>query len=205
MNIAKSTKNMVANALLCGITVLLGFTPLGMIPLPIVNATTTHLPVLIATLYLGHKNGLVVATCFGLVSFIRALQQPIGLAIFFVNPLIAILPGLSIPLIAFAVYKLSKKLTKTTPAFVLASFFGSLANTVFTLGSIYIFYGTKLTEIINNSIAAGSGNPAYYNNASLYLLSGVAIPYGLTEALVAALIVPTICITLRKAIGREEL
>ncbi len=201
MNIRKTTRNLVANALLCGITILLGFTPLGMIPLPILSPTTVHIPALIAAIYLGYKNGLVVALCFGLVSLTRAIQQPIGLTVFFMNPLIAILPRLSIPLTAYYSYKLFQKITKKDfTAISLAAFSGSLSNTVFTLGSIQLFYGEQLTQIVNNAIQTGATSAEYMNNASTYLLSAIAIPYGLSESIVSAVIVPIIIVTLKKAI-----
>lgn len=201
MNIQKSTRNLVANSLLCGITVLLGFTPLGMIPLPLLSPTTVHIPALIAALYLGYKNGLVVALCFGLVSLLRAIQQPLGLTVFFMNPLIAILPRLTIPLSSYLSYRLFQKfLRKDFACLALGAFLGSLSNTIFTLSSIQLFYGEQLNHIVNSAIQAGTAAAEYLNNASLYLLSTIAIPYGLSEALVSAVIVPIIVTALKKAI-----
>lgn len=201
MNIQKSTRNLVANALLCGITILLGFTPLGMIPLPLLSPTTVHIPALIAAIYLGYKSGLVVALCFGLLSFVRAIQQPVGLTVFFMNPLIAILPRLTIPLVAYFSYAFLKKLLhKDGLVMALAAFLGSLSNTIFTLGSIQVFFGQQLTDMVNNAIQLGSVSADFTNNASFYLLSTIAIPYGLSEALIAAVIVPLIISTLKKAI-----
>lgn len=81
-----------------------------------------------------------------------------------------------------------------------AAFLGSLSNTIFTLGSIQLFFGKQLTDMVNNAVQLGSVSAEFTNNASLYLLSTIAIPYGLSEALIAAVIVPLIVSTLKKAI-----
>ncbi len=194
---------MVATAMLCGITILLAYTPLGLIPLPapLPSPTTVHIPVLIATLFVNLSSGLVVALTFGVVSFLRALGNPVGLNAFFMNPLIAIIPRLAIPLVAYYINKLVSNLLKNkTVPLAISSFMGSIANTVFSLGSILLFYGSPLNEMINNAVGSGAAAESYMNNAATYLISVIAIPYGLAEAAIAALFVPIVVLTLRKAI-----
>lgn len=193
------TRKLVANALLCGITILLGFTPLGMVPLPapLLSATTVHIPVLIASLYLGYKSGLVVAVCFGFVSFIRALQAPIGLTAAFIHPLIAILPRLMIPTVACLVYYgLTKVIRNKFLCLIIAAVLGSFANTIFTLSSVYIFWNKELTLIFESI----SGNNANFANAAKYLLYAIAIPYGSSEAILSGVLVPAIVQGLNKSI-----
>lgn len=194
-----NTRTLATNALLCGITILLGFTPLGMIPLPppLLSPTTVHIPVLIATLYLGYKSGLVVAICFGLVSFLRALQAPVGMSVFFINPLIAILPRLMIPTIAYLSYHGFKKIIRNNYiCLVLAAALGSFANTIFTLSSIFIFYNEQLTNIISS--AAGNNESAV--NAAKYLFYVIAIPYGTSEAILSGILVPAVVSGLNKSL-----
>ncbi|NMD38093.1 MAG: ECF transporter S component [Christensenellaceae bacterium] len=203
MNTKKTTKDMVATAMLCGITVLLAYTPLGLIPLPapLPSPTTVHIPVLIATLFISLPHGLVVALTFGIVSFLRALESPIGLNAFFMNPLIAIIPRLTIPLVAYCFNNIINNITKNkTLPLAIGAFMGSIANTVFSLGSILLFYGEPLNEMINNAVGAGAAAANYMNNAAAYVIGVIAIPYGLVEATVAALFVPIVVLTLRKAI-----
>lgn len=198
MNIKANTRKLVYNALLCGITILLGFTPLGLLPLPapMMSPTTVHIPVLVASLFLGYKSGLITACCFGLVSFARALQAPVGLSIFYLNPLTAILPRLMIPTIACIAYYCIKKLSRSDIlSLIIAAIFGSLANTVFTLSTIYVFHGAELEQILSGILSSGN-----YANAGKYLLYAIAIPYGMSEALLSALVVPVIVKALRKAI-----
>lgn len=199
MNTHINTRRLVYNALLCGITILLGFTPLGMLPLPapLLSVTTVHIPVLVACLYLGYKSGTIVASCFGLISFIRAIQAPIGLSIVFINPLTAILPRLMIPVIACSAYYLLKKIIKSDIiCLIISAMIGTMTNTIFVLSTIYFFHGATLTSIVEKIIQNG-GNA---KNAIDFLVYGIGIPNGLSESILSAILVPAIVKALRKTI-----
>lgn len=197
----------VSTAMLCAVTVLLALTPLGMIPLPppLPSPTTVHIPVIIAALYIGLNSGLIVSATFGVISCILAYQTPIGLNIFFMNPLIAILPRLMIPVTAWLIYKLiSKKIKKESISLIISATVASIANTVFTLGSILLFYNSVLNNMINEIVSAGNAAAVYMDNAAAYVLGFIALPYGCVEAVAAAFIVPVIVIALRKAIRHAK-
>ena len=49
----KDTRYLVSVALMAAIVILLANTPLGMIQLPIIKATTVHIPVIIGAILLG--------------------------------------------------------------------------------------------------------------------------------------------------------
>ena len=57
MNNKKDTRYMVTLALMAAIVILLANTPLGMIQLPIIKATTVHIPVIIGSIVLGPAAG----------------------------------------------------------------------------------------------------------------------------------------------------
>ena len=57
MNKTKDTRYMVTLALMAAIVILLANTPLGMIQLPIIKATTVHIPVIIGSIVLGPAAG----------------------------------------------------------------------------------------------------------------------------------------------------
>ena len=56
----KDTRWMVSVALMAAIVILLANTPLGMIQLPIVKATTVHIPVIIGAIILGPAAGAIL-------------------------------------------------------------------------------------------------------------------------------------------------
>ena len=59
------TQWMVSVALMAAIVILLANTPLGMIQLPIIKATTVHIPVIIGAILLGPSAGAILGFVFG--------------------------------------------------------------------------------------------------------------------------------------------
>jgi len=53
----EKTYELVLTALFTAIIVLMAFTPLGYIPLVVINATIIHIPVILGALFLGPKKG----------------------------------------------------------------------------------------------------------------------------------------------------
>jgi len=116
-------KNMVFTAVLIALICLLGFTPVGMIPLGFINISILAIPVIIGTVMLGLKNGLVLGACFGAISALSAFgiygtPSSLASALVAANPVIALVicfvPRLLVPVFAHLVYKLAshRKLPK---------------------------------------------------------------------------------------------
>ena len=57
---------MVGVAMMAAIVILLANTPLGMIQLPIIKATTTHIPVILGAILLGPLAGTILGCVFGI-------------------------------------------------------------------------------------------------------------------------------------------
>ncbi|MDU3153068.1 MAG: ECF transporter S component, partial [Anaerococcus hydrogenalis] len=66
MNNKEKTRKMVTVAMLGAITIVLGLTPMGYIPLGLINITTMHIPVIIAAILEGPIVGGLVGFIFGL-------------------------------------------------------------------------------------------------------------------------------------------
>ena len=64
----KQLGNLVLLALFVALIVLLGSTPLGLIPLGFINVTILCVPVVVGALYMGWKYGLILGLAFGLTS-----------------------------------------------------------------------------------------------------------------------------------------
>ncbi len=197
---ARTTRRMVIVAMLAAVTILLTFTPVGMIqlPPPLPAVTLVHIPVILGALTEGPLVGVAVGLVFGLCSLIRAWGSGVvGLTLFFRNPLVSVLPRMIIPLTAWGAYVLWNRLVKRKGAADkigagIASAVGALTNTVLCLGMIMILYGGDLTVLINNLISGGSANAAYLNNAGAWLVAAVGVPNGLAEAAVAAVLIPMV-------------
>ena len=86
-------RKLVIASMLGAITIVLGMTPLGLIPLGFINATTMHIPVIIAAIAEGPIVGALVGLIFGISSLLNAiLKNASPVAFVFYNPLISIVP-----------------------------------------------------------------------------------------------------------------
>ncbi len=106
-------RHYVLAGLLGALMAVLGFTPLGMIPVPTPagSATILHIPVILGALLEGPVFGGLVGFLFGAVSFWRALVAPANpvARIMFSDPFTAFLPRILIGVAAYYVFLLAKK------------------------------------------------------------------------------------------------
>ena len=125
--------------LLTAIMVIMMYTPLGTLPLGFMSITIAHIPILIATILLGLKQGLILGLIFGSISMFKAITAPVAvLDPLFANPLISILPRLMIPITTHYVYLALKNVNKYIRV-ASAVIVGNLTNTFFVYLSIYLF------------------------------------------------------------------
>jgi len=170
--------------MLSGIIILLAYTPIGLIPLGVISASTIHIPVIVGAILLGPKKGAALGAVMGVVSFIRALTAPGWLDQLFRNPLVSILPRIFIGIAAYYMYVWVKNTYKKDgAAYITASIIGSLTNTVLTLSMLVIatrfMFPDKLQEAITLVITVVSTSAA-------------------VEALITGIIVPPIVYALKK-------
>ncbi len=205
-----SVRRIVVTAMLAAITVLLAFTPVGMIPMPppLPAVTLVHLPVIIAVLIEGPVVGISIGFVFGISSLIRAWSSAaVGLTLFFRNPLVSVVPRMLIPLVVWGVYQLLSHLFRKTKIAdkaisAVAAALGAVTNTVLCLGMIVLLYGNDLTEIVNNLISTGDAGQSYLNHAGAWLVAVVGLPNGIAEAVVAAVLIPIIKIAVEASTKR---
>lgn len=120
------TRQIAIVGLLGAITVVLGSTSLGFIPIPFSpagRATIMHIPVILAAILEGPVAGALTGLVFGLFSF---LQQASPL---FADPLIAIVPRVAIGIVAWAVFLPFRAVQRRTVGAGVAAVAGTLTNT----------------------------------------------------------------------------
>lgn len=183
-----STKQLAVVGMLSGVSMVLGMTPLGFIPLPFMNATIMHVPVIIGAILQGPIVGALVGLIFGIFSMIRAFSNPSITAFLFMNPIIAILPRILIGVGSYYIYKIIKFETVNIRIGI-ASVIGSLINTVGVLGLGYLLYGERLAEVMKISKTA----------VGITFLT-TASTNGVAEAIISALITIPVIMALRKVI-----
>ncbi len=174
-------------ALLIGM-ILLFWYGVGTINLGFIAITLSCLPVIIGTMVLGLKSGLILGFAFGLISFITGLERPSGLIapIFSANiiwgAVLCFIPRILVPVVTKVLFDIIKNKDKKV-WIALPAAAGSLTNTVLFLGFILLLYGVlgiedpKLLSLIGTTVLVG----------------------GIPEAAVAALVCPSVLFALKKA------
>lgn len=196
VNILRNTKSLALMGVLLAIEIILNFTPLGLIPLGFMNATTLHIPVIIGAIFLGPIGGGILGASFGVLSVIMNTIRP-NITSFVFSPfitisntsgnftslIIAMVPRILIGVVSYYVYKVvSEKCKNKMIAYSLAAIAGSLTNTILVMGGIYMFFG--------ESYAAAKGLAF---EALFGIILGIVGINGIPEAIVAAIVVSTIC------------
>lgn len=185
-------RELTVSGLLAGITIFLGLTGYGFIPLLFMHATILHIPTIIGAVVAGPKVGMVVGFLFGLFSFIQTLRGPSLLMQFILqysilyDAFICIVPRISVGLIAYFVYKYTPAKDFLKVAF--AAVLGSLSNTILFLGSIFILVGIPYAEAHEISVSGFA-----------YLLMGIVTMNGIPEAIVSGIIITPIVLMLKKS------
>ena len=141
---------MVGVAMMAAIVILLANTPLGMIQLPIIKATTTHIPVILGAILMGPLAGTILGCVFGICSMINNTIAPALLSFAFSPFLSTSLAG-AVKALWVAVgcramiglvsgwlwIGLKKVKAPDLVALPIVGFIGAWTNTVCVMGSIY--------------------------------------------------------------------
>lgn len=192
----------VSVALMAAIVILLANTPLGMIQLPIIKATTVHIPVIIGAVVLGPAAGAFLGGVFGICSLISNTYAPTLLSFAFSPFLsttgligackaiwISVGCRIMIGLVAGWLFiALKKAKVPAAIALPVTGFAGSMTNTVFVMGSIYLLFARQYAEVKNVGMEAVFG-----------LVMGTVTASGIPEAIAAAILVSVITAALLKS------
>ena len=186
-------------AMLMAIMFLMGFTPLGSIPLPFMKATTTHIPVILAAILFGWKAGVCFGAGFGVISVLRSTMAP-NVTSFAFSPFVP-MPGQSTgswkALIIAFVPRICIGLVVTLCMHLL----GRRQNT--RLGGFLCgIAGSLIYLLLGRSYAAASGI-AY--EALLGVLGSVVLTNGIGEAVCAAVLTAALAPLLRKLLTRMQI
>lgn len=186
------TSWMVSVALMAAIVIVLANTPLGMIQLPIIKATTVHIPVILGAILLGPGAGAILGAVFGICSLVSNTMAPTLLSFAF-SPFLSTtgIPGalkaiwISVGcriLIGVAAGWLWILFTKIKLnqfiALPIVGFVGSMVNTVTVMGSIYFLFAQQYAEAKEVALTAVFG-----------LVMGTVTASGIPEAIAAAILV----------------
>ncbi len=199
--------SMATLAMLCGVLVVMGMTGIGFIPLPIIKATTMHIPVILGAVLLGPAAGATLGAVFGLCSIWANTTAP-GLLSFAFSPFmsnegllgaakslwIALGCRILFGLIAGWLWKLCKRVWKQEyVALPVCAAISTLCHTFLVMGSIYLLLAQQYADAKNVGLTAVFG-----------LIMGTVTASGIPEAIAAAILVTVIGKTLLQVMARMK-
>ncbi|REC33378.1 ECF transporter S component [Enterococcus pseudoavium] len=197
-----NVRSFTLTAMFLAIMIILVVTPLGFIPIGPINATTMHIPVIIASIVLGPRIGAGLGAVFGVISLTRAtiLITPMSFVFspFIANPLtnqgdwraiiVAIIPRILIGVVPYFVYKglhhLLKQKARPVSLFV-AGVAGSMTNTILVMNLIFFFFKDSYANVLQITADAVYG-----------VILGIIFGSGLVEAAVAGIATMGVCAVL---------
>lgn len=201
------TRYMAMLALLCGVLLVMGTTGIGFIPLPVIKATTMHIPVILGAILLGPNAGAILGGLFGLCSIWANTTTP-NLLSFAFSPfmstegLVGVAKSLWIGLgcrilfglIAGWLWILVKKLIKKDYiALPVTAAISTVCHTLLVMGSIYLLLAQQYAAAKNVAVSAVFG-----------LVMGTITASGIPEAIAAAILVSVIGKSLLHLLSRMK-
>ena len=200
----KDTRYLTSVALMASVVILLANTPLGMIHLPIVKATTVHIPVILGAVMLGPWAGAILGGVFGVCSLISNTVAPTLLSFAF-SPFMSMtgIPGalkalwisvgcrIMIGVVSGWLWILLKKCkVSQTAALPIVGFVGAMTNTAFVMGSIYILLAGQYAQARSVALDAVWG-----------MIMATVVSSGVPEAVAAAVMVGVMGKVLMKTVA----
>lgn len=183
-----SVRQITMIGMLSSISIFLGLTGLGLIPIPPVHATIMHIPVIIGAIIEGPIVGSLVGLVFGLFSMYQAFTNPIPTSFIFWNPIIALVPRILIGIVSYYVYIFFKnKIRKQSISIGIAAICATLTNTIGVLGLTYLIYLDRYATAthIDKTIAGAA-------------IGMIGATNGIPEAIISAVISIPVIMTILK-------
>ncbi|MCI9156487.1 MAG: ECF transporter S component [Lawsonibacter sp.] len=194
----RDTRWIVGVAMFVALQLVLQLTGIGLIPLPLINATTLHIPVIVGAVVLGPLAGAVLGGVFGLCSMWTATMTPTALSFAF-SPVwaaeadggagavkavwIALGCRILIGVVSGWLWIALKKLkVNDFVALPVVGVVGALTNTVLVMGGIYFLFAPEFAAAKNVGMEAVLG-----------LVMTVVTTSGVAEAVAAAVLVTAVC------------
>lgn len=184
------TRQIAVIGMLSAVSILLGSTGFGFIPLPMAKATIMQIPVIIGAILEGPVVGISVGLIFGVFSIFQNMTNPNILSFAFLNPLVSVLPRMLIGVTTYYSYKIPFIKNQIVRIGISAAV-GSLTNTVGVLSAIYLIYAAQYAAAKEIAISTAAKT-----------IFGIAIINGIPEAVVAVVITIPAVLAVKKVLKR---
>ncbi|CAH1850823.1 ECF transporter S component [Convivina intestini] len=210
MQKSKNIQSMVVTAIFAAIIILLSFTPLGLVPVGPINATTIHIPVIIGGILLGPKRGAFLGLVFGLASLIHSTVAPTILGFIFspfvpvigtnhgswLAVIIAIVPRVIIGVVPAYIFKGLGRIfgqQKQTLSLVLTGFIASFMDTIMVMGLIELLFRHQYAQALGQTL----------QHIDQFIL-GIVFTNGLAEGVLAAVVTAAVTGLLMKIVQQSN-
>lgn len=184
------TRQIAVVGMLSAISIVLGASGVGFIPLPMAKATIMHIPVIIGAILEGPLVGMAAGLIFGIFSIVQNMMNPSLLSFAFLNPIVSVLPRMLIGITSHYSHEISfikNKILKIAISAVV----GTLTNTIGVLGLIYLIYAGAFAQAMNIDVSeAGTA------------ILGIAVTNAPGEILVSVLLSIPIVMAVRKMLKK---
>lgn len=203
----RRTVLLVLTSMLTALLLVMGFTPLGLIDLPIIKATILHVPVIIGSVLLGPKRGAFLGGVFGAVSLWKNTMAP-SLLSFAFSPfiplpgephgspwalVICLAPRILTGVAPWFVFRACASLAQEkawgrAAGYVLAGVSGAAVNTALVMGMMGL--------VLGDAFAAAQGIAQEMVSGAVL---GIVLANGIPEAIAAAVLCGAVCLGLDRA------
>lgn len=210
----RSTREMVLTALFTAIILIMAFTPLGLIDLPLIKATILHVPVIIGGILLGPRAGGFFGLIFALTSLFKNTTAPALLSFAF-SPLIPVpgagkgslwalvicfVPRILCGVLPYYIYKGLHRLFRRNETsvgkmlpLVVAGAVGAIVNTVLVMGMIRLVLADGFANAKGIPLTAVSGT-----------IMAIVLANGVPEMLASAVLTPAVCLPVMRVFRLER-
>lgn len=209
----QKTRDLVYLSMLMAIILLLAFVPnLGLIRLGPISFTLIHIPVIIATIYLNRRIGVLTGAIFGVSTLIVAYTQigevPLTIDFLFRDPLISVVPRILFPYLTALLYENLRNYIKNDYVNVfITSIAGSFIHSILVLSALFfqfmnVIYLEKAAYLTINTtkVSIPFFNTEWELNFitdGLKLIAFIFLTSSIAEAVVSGFIATAIIMALR--------
>lgn len=206
MNNKDRVRRITTLSMLSALLIVMSATGIGFIPLPLIKATTMHIPVIIGAVLLGPKAGAFLGGVFGTCSIVINSLTP-SIISFAFSPFmsttgiwgaikavwIALGCRILFGFVAGLLWELLKKVRlHNAIALPVTAAIATICHTLLVMGSIYILLAQQYAEAKNVAISVVFG-----------LVMGTVASSGVPEAIAAAILVTAIVLPLKSLVFKS--
>ncbi len=153
------TRQIAIVGMLSAISIVLGASGVGFIPLPMAKATIMHIPVIIGAILEGPVVGMAAGLIFGIFSIVQNLTNPSLLSFAFLNPLVSVLPRMLIGVTTHYSHRIPF-IRNSVLKIAVSAVVGTLTNTVGVLGMIYLLYAEEFAQAMKLDVSKAAAGIA---------------------------------------------